>query len=116
MGISSDLIDKLDNYGISDCCVVATAPQTAPSRQVYQRRRGCATGAPNPNFAHNCCEFDRELRVQRGTGIMELPVVLDSEVRKSARCKVIRTSESDHWRGLLPSARFDAGARRGGFL
>src|SRR5712691_4055821 len=43
-----------------------------------------------------CREYDRELRVQRGTRIMELLVVLDSEVRKSACRKVIRTSESDH--------------------
>src|SRR5919197_2932929 len=30
----------------------------------------------------SCREFDRELRVQRGTRIIELLVVLDSEVRK----------------------------------
>ena len=30
----------------------------------------------------SCRAFDRELRVQRGTRIIELLVVLDSEVRK----------------------------------
>src|SRR5262245_43265646 len=38
--------------------------------------------APNPKFARMCRELDRELRVQRGTRIIELLVVLDSEVRK----------------------------------
>jgi hypothetical protein len=41
-------------------------------------------------------EFDRELRVQRGTRIIELPVVLDSEVRIRTCRKCWRTSESDH--------------------
>src|SRR5262249_44052527 len=52
---------------------------------------------PRTRSSHTiCCWFDGELGVQRGTRIIELLVVLDSEVRKSACCKVIRTSESDH--------------------
>jgi hypothetical protein len=43
-----------------------------------------------------CRAFDRELRVQRGTRIIELLVVLDSEVRKRDAAQMMRTSESDH--------------------
>jgi hypothetical protein len=44
----------------------------------------------------SCREFDRELRVQRGTRIIELLVVFDSEVRKRGCRTMMRTSESDH--------------------
>ena len=33
-------------------------------------------GCPNPMFGHPCGQFDRELRAQRGTRIIELPAVL----------------------------------------
>src|SRR5262245_3287729 len=41
------------------------------------------TSAPNPKLARQCRESDRELRVQRGTRIIELPVAFDSEARLS---------------------------------
>src|SRR5262249_19614739 len=44
----------------------------------------------------SCDEFDRELRVQRGTRTIELLVVLDPEVRKRGCLTMMRTSESDH--------------------
>src|SRR6266545_1922206 len=40
-----------------------------------------AATAPNPKFARRCRESNREPRVQRGTGIIEVLVSLDSEVR-----------------------------------
>jgi hypothetical protein len=54
-------------------------------------------GAPNPKLAPIVPRVDRELRVQRGTGIIELLVVLASEVRIRAYRKCWRASESDHW-------------------
>src|SRR5262249_36816686 len=48
---------------------------------------------------HNCRESGCELRVQSGTRIIELLVPFDSEVRKRACRKMMRTSESGHWRG-----------------
>ncbi len=43
-----------------------------------------------------CREYDRELRVQRCTRIIELLVVLDSEARIRTCGKCLRASESDH--------------------
>src|SRR5437016_3800822 len=52
-----------------------------------------------------CREFDRELRVQRGTRITELLVVLDSEVRKRG----CRTNDANFGIGPLVRLRgFDA--------
>src|ERR1700730_4404183 len=45
---------------------------------------------------HNCCESGCELRVQSGTRIIELLVPFDSEVRKRACRRMMRTSESGH--------------------
>jgi hypothetical protein len=39
------------------------------------------TSAANPKFAHHCRTYGCELRVQSGTGIIELLVSFDSEVR-----------------------------------
>ena len=54
------------------------------------------TSAPNPKFAHIVRQEDCELRVQRGTRIIELLVSLDSEVRIRVCRNTLRTSESGH--------------------
>src|SRR5436190_5078344 len=51
------------------------------------------TSAPNPKFAGQCRESDRELRVQRGPRSMGLQVALDSEVRLRMCRECWRTSE-----------------------
>src|SRR5436190_23008924 len=53
-----------------------------------------------------CREFDRELRVQRGTRILELLVVLDSEVRKRG----CRTNDANF--GIGPLVPVGLGADR----
>ncbi len=67
----------------------------------YGRALGAAKAAALPvprtrSSRPTCCEYDRELRVQRGTGIIESLVVLDSEVRIPTCRECLRTSESDH--------------------
>src|SRR5215468_8564343 len=63
------------------------------------RTLSCIPSAPNPKFARQCRKSDRELRVQRGTRTLELPVAFDSEVRMRVCREGWRTSESGHWPG-----------------
>src|SRR5437016_4876673 len=53
----------------------------------------------------SCREFDRELRVQRGTRIIELLVVLDSEVRKRG----CRTNDANFGIGPLAGVAHEFG-------
>src|SRR5919197_6013446 len=82
-----------------------------------ERQRGTPTGFPWPkselvprtrSSRISCRAFDRELRVQRGTRIIELLVVLDSEVRKRG----CRTNDANFGTGpLAPVTYWDvAGA------
>src|SRR5213596_3035166 len=60
---------------------IAPVPPDWPSPVLYPPTRSCLV--PRTRSSRILCRaFDRELRVQRGTRIIELLVVLDSEVRK----------------------------------
>ena len=55
-----------------------------------------STSARTRSSRTSCREFDHDIRVPGGTRIIELPVVLDSEVRIRT-CGSAGEQESDHW-------------------
>src|SRR5262249_21772760 len=69
----------------------------APFGGVAPRRPAGGDLVPRTRSSHHTCrESGCELRVQSGTRIIELLVPFDSEVRKRACRKMMRTSESGH--------------------
>src|SRR5436305_5285814 len=93
---------------------LADAPRTI-AREYCLARDG-AVPSRGPEAAHlvprtrssriSCREFDRELRVQRGTRIIELLVVLDSEVRKRG----CRTNDANFGNRTTSSRRHEFAA------
>src|SRR5262245_58076282 len=97
---SGPRLDRVECWGQMRRNIGPGGPIRGRSRAVPGRESSGLTGSYvvplTRSSGTGCRGLDRELRVQRGTRIVELLVVLDSEVRKRGCRKLVRTSESDH--------------------